>query len=666
MCINKNIFISFVINIAIIPFFYIHSFDFDTELHSQILRTGESSYQFYIKNHGGNLKDYKSWKKILDKTFQKLIRNSGKKNFPLRYAIIKDNSFNAFAFPGGQFIIHVGALKVLDKQIDFILSGKKCKTCIQSKFQKKRKLTREEYRERYIAAIFAHELSHYYNQHSFKTIKKMFNYKSKKGNISKSIKQIQYEQEDELDADRSAIVLLQKANYNVEWFVEVLKLLNKKHQNRLEKNKNSTKVIPFFDTHPSPHKRLASIKNDEQDIHKWAAEMEIVFSNIQFGRNLEEARIVLSKSLMKYRKNADLLKAYAICWHKIWEKSASLSDLQVRSIINIPAFRDNMVFKGAARGKDRIPGNTKYYYKAKRAYKKALKDSSDLAFISNYSVLLSYSIKRDDEDEAIQLADKIYQLAKKQDIIDIQLENNLGVVYYIVGRQYLQKGKKHFQTIAQTLNENLTAIYAEKQDREIQEYAKSLKKSLQRKQNLDPDYVDENFTPILNLALIECYFENSKNAKKLTSHYFQYYDSSSKWAEFLSKKSGIKIPKRKKRENRLHVKGIKPGNNLKILLKKWGQADAIETIGNMEIWKYKKFQSDVLLTNGKIKEIILESEKSPKVNQKLKIGFSKSSAEKILGKSFQRKGMYYNYYQNGNASVVYQKNKVKQIILYIE
>ena len=37
--------------------------------------------------------------------------------FESQYSIIKDDAFNAFAFPGGQFIILSGLLDELDNQI---------------------------------------------------------------------------------------------------------------------------------------------------------------------------------------------------------------------------------------------------------------------------------------------------------------------------------------------------------------------------------------------------------------------------------------------------------------------------------------------------------------------------------------------------------------------
>ncbi len=162
-----------------------------------------------------------------------------------------------------------------------------------------------------MAAILAHELSHYYNQHSFKSIKKLISLqKANNDQIQTELKKISYDREDELDADRSGILLMQKARYKTDWMVVVLKILNEIRQNSLQTNANQ---IPFFESHPTPHKRLAELENKETDFHKWASQMELAYANIQFGRNLEESRNIIKNSILKY-KNNPLLKNSLFDW----------------------------------------------------------------------------------------------------------------------------------------------------------------------------------------------------------------------------------------------------------------------------------------------------------------------------------------------------------------
>ena len=87
---------------------------FEEALWSQVQALSAADFKKTVKEE---VKDHKSWKKTIDETFHKLLTNSGNPNFDLQYAVIKDPSFNAFAFPGGQFIIHTELLDELDRLI---------------------------------------------------------------------------------------------------------------------------------------------------------------------------------------------------------------------------------------------------------------------------------------------------------------------------------------------------------------------------------------------------------------------------------------------------------------------------------------------------------------------------------------------------------------------
>ncbi|MCB1192105.1 MAG: M48 family metallopeptidase, partial [Leptospiraceae bacterium] len=641
-----------------------NDYNYDLELWQHIQRIGESSFQVYTKNNGGTITDYNNWDVIIQKTFQKLTESSGKEAFPIRYAIVNNDDFNAFSFPGGQFIVYKGTLVEIDNYIQKMANdkSKNCWFCSYNLFSKDTKINKGEYREGMMAAILAHELSHYYNQHSFKSIKKLISLQKDKGDqIKTELKKISYDREDELDADRSGILLLQKARYKTDWMIVVLKILNEIRQSSLAEDSNQ---IPFFESHPTPHKRLAELEGKGSDFHKWAAQMEIAYANIQYGRNLEESRNIIKNSIIKYKNNPEFLKAYAICMHKIWEATASLNDLKLKSIINIPTFRDEMLYNAGKKGSKKTPGKIGDYNKALRAYKNALMYNTDPSFLSNYSVLLAYSEKKVNVDKAIQLAEKVHKETEKAKELTIQLENNLGVVYYISGYDpYTKKAYLHFQRIASNLDENLISLY-NSDERDTREYAKGLMSSILKKQALDPTYVNEDFTPILNLALIENGMRNSKKAKKISEHYLFDYDSQSEWAVHLSHISNVKPPNKLKSNNNLFANGVKIGDPIQKLLQNWGKANQIEIVGTTEVWYYGKLNSEILIKDGLIAEIFLNGEKSPKVNEVFGVGENRDIIEAVLGKKFKRETRYFNYYQNGNASIIYNKNKAKQIILY--
>lgn len=74
-------------------------------LSNYILNLSEMEHKNY-KESNTVLNNYKDWKSILDRTFYRLAQSSGLSNFKIEYSIIKNPSFNAYVYPGGQFILH--------------------------------------------------------------------------------------------------------------------------------------------------------------------------------------------------------------------------------------------------------------------------------------------------------------------------------------------------------------------------------------------------------------------------------------------------------------------------------------------------------------------------------------------------------------------------------
>ncbi len=621
---------------------YSEEISFDSELFSQIQRTSEVSYKNYIKSFGGDVKDHNGWREVILTTFRRLSEKSGHESLPIVFSIIRNNDFNAFAYPTGQFIIHTGALDYIDKEIGSLPEKEKF-----------------IFRANYISAILSHELAHYYNRHTFNSIKKSI---EDSGDVRESLVSIKFQQDDELDADTTAFLLLKKSGYDTNYFIKVLKILNKMRQDNLEANKNSSKkVSPYFSTHPSPHERLSQIESDEQELHKFASTMEKVYADIQLGRNLQKSVDAIKKALITYEDNAELLKALAIAYHKLWEQSVSLKDLQVKSIIDIPAFRDKMLFLGGESKKSavkKIPGDKNLYYKAMETYKKVYNKSPENFFLSNYSVLLSYSDNEKDEKEALKIADSVYNSDPS-----IQYANNLGVVYYITRNQ--TKSLDWFRVLAKSINNDLGN--SQNASKEMIEKFRKIQANVKLKTQLDPDYVEADFSPILNLALIEFEYGDKTEAKKVALNYLENYESLSKWAQFLSEKTDIKIITEVEGESLIEINGIKSGDNLKNLLSKWKAPDRKETLDNEEIWYYEMYDAKIILSNGIISEIELSGKNSPivsRANSKLAIGMTKALAEEVLGTEPKKVNIFHVYNKFGNIAVNYRQNKVKNIVIY--
>ncbi|QCO31683.1 hypothetical protein E4414_00005 [Leptospira interrogans] len=70
------------------------------------------------------------------------------------------------------------------------------------------------------------------------------------------------------------------------------------------------------------------------------------------GKNLDLAKSNLEKALSKFPVIL-IRKSYAICLHKIWMSTASNEDLKIKPVIDMPSFRDSMLFPGVLRQKGR-------------------------------------------------------------------------------------------------------------------------------------------------------------------------------------------------------------------------------------------------------------------------------------------------------------------------
>ncbi|MCB1158121.1 MAG: M48 family metalloprotease [Leptospiraceae bacterium] len=623
----------------------------ETLLSDHIYRLSESEYTKKWKTENGKegtcIADgqlYDNWKSIIEKAFRKLIDNSGKHQIPICYVVLEENSFNAAAFPNGKFLINVGTLKILDARI---------------KSEKLKDI--DKARESYIAAILSHELAHYYNRHTIKFMKRLLDSGNKK-NIE--LQKIQFSQEDELDADSSGMLYMERAGYDNWYFKDMLKIINQNYQNSLEKARNDKKehVSIYFSTHPSPHLRLSNAGAENAEFHRTAFLLEKLFADIQLGRNLDSIKSSLDKLLIdpKYRDNPEILRAYAVCLHKIWLESVSLEDQSLRGVLDMPSFRDSMLFKKAVSGKGRkeIPGDKAKYWKARRAYLKLLKNIIDLEFCSNYALLLAYSDKPHDWKEAVIFAEK------SNEILNTTISmNNLGVVYYITEMKKVEEVIPFFEGIVKRVEPALKAKVFSKQIEP--EKVKAWEQIFKNRQAYDSNYVFEDFTPILNLALLYHYSGKTDLAKEIAKTYLKDYDSESDWSKFLSKTTNVKLPEISTGVNQLSVSGLKIGNSLVDAVRLLGKPDDKIVGYEGDIWVYQDKKTKIIFQEGKVREIRLEDSSSPPVNQELRVGAEKSLAEKVLGKNSQKKGQNkFIYFQKGKASISYSNNIVNKIILF--
>lgn len=601
--------------------------EFRQALWTQIQGLSKTDYDRTVKDFGGKLSDYEGWKPVIDQVFERLTEDSGYPAFALEYSIIKKDAFNALTYPGGQFIIYSGLLDAIDSWI------------VKKKNLSKGTDLFEEQRVYFMGAVLAHELGHYYNKHA---------YRSYLGKIEKSAPLDMDDEESrvlETDADISGILLLEKAGRNPDAMEELFLMMNEIRQESIEKGKNFN---AYLSTHPSPHERIAKIKKDTGGIHDWASKMEYAFSDVQRGTNLEKALKKIESGLNKYPDNIDFLKAKAAALHKIWLASDSAENFRLKGVIDLPSFRDSMVFdkKAAAKAGKFIPGDKEKYSRAKAAYRNILEKAEDPWFHSNYSVLLVYSPSPEDEKAAVSQAESSFRSS-----VNIQTFNNLAFCHYMA----VSRGKKDlalslFRKAAVHLYPELKNAVTENSD-EAENILNEFRKSVQK------DSEETDGTILLNAALLD-----QKNGAKFAELYFAAHDNESEWAAHLAKLHKLSLPG-KKQTGSVTVDGLHLKSSIRDVMALWKEPDWKYIEDDAEIWVYGRKRSKVYMRYGEVTEIHLNGKESPSV-EGLKVGNEKSVVDRVLGRRPQIKNQYYIYEKNDKIGMTFEKRKVRRILLF--
>ncbi|MCP5502930.1 MAG: M48 family metalloprotease [Leptospiraceae bacterium] len=610
-------------------------------LSNYILNLSEMEYKNY-KESNTVLNNYKDWKSILDRTFYRLAQSSGLSNFKIEYSIIKNPSFNAYVYPGGQFILHTGTLDAIDKEI---------------KKQKENGLEHNTYREFYISGILAHELAHYYNRHTFKLYMKKYSFS--KSSTSNSLSLIKFGQDLELDADKTGYVLLGKAGYDTSYFLKILKFLNKKYQENLKKGNHN----PYFSSHPSPNRRLGKLSEKEKKFYIFADKMESAFADIQIGTNLKNALNEIENGLVRFKNNPDLLRAKAVALHKLWLESAEVEKLLLRSIIDLPSFRNDMLLKklGTRDITKKIPGNLRFYYKAKKTYKKVISITKDPFFLSNYATLLSYSPNPRQEQKAESLARRAYEESRG----NLVTGNNLGVVLYLIGKK--RDALTIFEILASEANNKIKDLLS-KTDDNAKEQINRMARDIKRMQTYNKRYVNRSFTSILNLALYHYYTDpKSMKARVVTALYLQ-YDKHSEWAKFLATGMNMEDQVAESKlvinmQTKIHEVGI--GNSFKEVFEKWGNFSRTKNFGKKVYYYYDKHNAKIEFHDTIVTNIELSPGTDYKLNQAITPDIRENKVDEYFKKHAEIEGNYKTYLTNtGKVTIYSEKGIVKKLWLH--
>lgn len=170
-----------------------------------------------------------------------LAQRSDRPNLPWRFAILATDDVNAYACPGGYVFVTRGALAMVRDEAE-------------------------------LAAVLAHEISHVTRKHIIKALQKSklmavgadvaAEAFDKGGELFRQMSDFATDalfkglkKEDEFDADRQALVWLNRLGYDWTAMHDVLRLLDARRK------QGKTKVLAK--THPAPLERLRTLKQAE-------------------------------------------------------------------------------------------------------------------------------------------------------------------------------------------------------------------------------------------------------------------------------------------------------------------------------------------------------------------------------------------------------------------
>ncbi|MGB0861452.1 MAG: M48 family metallopeptidase [Saprospiraceae bacterium] len=210
--------------------------------------------------------DWKAYEDYLNQIMQNIMPEELKKDTSIHAYLIRNGNYNAFMTPSGKTFFHVGLLSEVENEAT-------------------------------IAGVMAHELAHYYKQHSLKSF-----IKAQKGEFDNNIfienkSQSKFSISNELQSDSLAMVWLSNSGYSLDGLVEGFKIMERLEQNYLDKTPN--KWEREATTHPLSEDRSKAMtdyikKNADQPKGKLFVQDEALFKTLSKQAKAETLKLLLN------------------------------------------------------------------------------------------------------------------------------------------------------------------------------------------------------------------------------------------------------------------------------------------------------------------------------------------------------------------------------------
>ncbi|MBU5614894.1 M48 family metallopeptidase [Geomonas azotofigens] len=171
---------------------------------------------------------------------RKLLTGVRKQDFPFTFQVVKDDSINAFAIPGGHTYVNTGLIKAAASETE-------------------------------LAAVMAHEMNHVVARHSTRQMTQQYGYSlivslllgGQGGELSKMAADLfgkaggmYYSREMESQADYLGVETMYKAGYNPQGMVSFFKKLDATEE------RQPGKIAKYFSSHPETVDRIKDIQQE--------------------------------------------------------------------------------------------------------------------------------------------------------------------------------------------------------------------------------------------------------------------------------------------------------------------------------------------------------------------------------------------------------------------
>ncbi len=620
-------------------------------LKEHILKQSNRSFKRVINGYPFRKVEMPLEQAMLKRVANRLSRAAGRGDYDKPLVIARwgfRDVVNAMCFPGGQMVYLTGLFKVAKKRAGELAAED---TPLNKKLGKEKAIA--HHYEGLIAAVVGHEMGHYVGQHFFRR----YTLSAKNLNNTKvhlPLEQIRYGQEHELESDDFSLQVMARAGYDTRYVVEVLKLL-KKSTARAARGKN-----PYLNSHPSGNTRIAAVakKSQGKEFYDRLARLELAFASIETGADLEHSAGTMESEVKRFPNNPYLLTAAAKVYHRLWEASCTIDDLQFKPSISAMSFRDNMIQEkprlssGMGAGPS-IPCDVEKYKKAVSYYRRALKQQADFMTQSSFAALLVYDPAK--RAEAVKLGEiALKNLGKHGRVKRVYGLNNMGIVYFFTGDHH--SAEQCFDQAAGSIRKFI---------KRTKRYGRG-RHSWHKRQRLIMGFSKRNvgklFEAYFNLGQLYYRTGHTDAAKQVWNQYLTHLDWTSDFAKHAAQQIGKDLSAYKPSPPP-SIAGVSPGTSIPFLLRKWGRPSFQRSGMNRSMWRYGERGVTVMMQMGIVRMVQVQGKGAPPLSNGVYVGMSRQDVESKLGKARHARGSRVYFPKEYMVVTFDSKNMVSRILI---